>query len=228
MSAHRSTEEVVARLVDAIEPVRPVPTVRWQVMRVAKVWVATAAIVALWLGIHPLAVFERAGSSASVAAALALVGFAGLTLGLAIRIPGRERLAGAGALGIAMGVGILAVLGLLLPGFLGDAGALRECMDCARRSLLLAIPSGLIALALALRGAGWRPTITGIGLVIGATSLGALLVHMSCQSLDPWHWLIAHALLPVLAGLTVGVVVAAILDLLARRSARAAAKRAGL
>lgn len=83
-------------------------------------------------------------------------------------------------------------------------------------------------MAVALRGAGWRPALTGLALATGATSLGALLVHMSCQSLSPWHWLIAHALLPMLAGIPMGLLAAWIFERIAQRSARAVAQDAGV
>jgi hypothetical protein len=116
MSTQRSTEEIVARLVDGIEPVRRVAAMRWQVFRVAAAWAASAALVAVWLGIHPLAVLERDTISAGVALALLLLGFAALTMGWAARIPGREPLAKAAAAGIALGLGIIAAIGLLMPG----------------------------------------------------------------------------------------------------------------
>ncbi len=221
-SHQRSTEEVVARLVDEVEPVRRVSALRWQVMRVAAIWVATAALAAVWMGMHPLAVLQRSGISASIAAALALLGFAGLTLGLALRIPGRERLASAAAGGTAVGLGILGAVALMMPGYVVDAASLAQCTG---RSFLLAVPSGLVAMAVALRGAGWRPALTGLALATGATSLGALLVHMSCQSQDPWHWLIAHALLPVLAGIPMGLLAAWIFARIANHAARAALTR---
>lgn len=227
-SAARSTEEIVARLVDGIEPVRRVSAIRWQVVRVAAIWVATAALAALWMGMHPLATLERGGISAGIAAVLALVGFAGLTLGLALRIPGRERLAGVAAGGVALGLGTVGAIAFALPGSVADAGSLAQCMDCTGRAVLLAIPSGLIAMAVALRGAGWRPALTGLALATGATSLGALVVHLSCQSQNPWHWLIAHALLPVVMGIPIGILAAWVFDRIARRSARAAAEPIGL
>ena len=227
MSPQRSTEEIVARLVDTIEPVRRVAAMRWQLLRVAGIWALTAALVAVWIGIHPLAVFERGALSASIATALLLLGFAALTVALAGRIPGRERLAKIAAAGVALGLGIAGMTALVLPGWIDEAGFLAQCMDCGARSLLLAIPSGLIAMTLALRGASWRPALTGIALATGATSLGALLVHMSCASPDPWHWLIAHVLLPVAAGVPMGILAAWIFERVARRSARAAAERLG-
>jgi hypothetical protein len=227
-SVHRSTEELVAGLVDAIEPVQRVSALRWQLIRVAAIWAATASLAAVWMSMHPLAVLQRSGISASIAVALTLLGFAGLTLGLALRIPGRERLASAAAGGIALGLGSIGAMALALPGSVADAGSLAQCMNCAGHSLLLAIPSGLIAMAVALRGASWRPALTGLALATGATSLGALLVHTSCPSQDPWHWLIAHALLPVLAGIPIGLLAAWILERIARRSARAVARGSGV
>jgi hypothetical protein len=91
-------------------------------------------------------------------------------------------------------------------------------MDCVGRCLFLAIPSGVLALVLALRAAPWRPGATGIGVAIGATSLGALLVHLSCPSPSPWHWLIAHALVPMASGVPVGLLVAWVLHRIGQRS----------
>lgn len=225
MSVPRASEDLVARLAARLEPVRPVAALHRQVLAVAGVWAASAAAVAAWLGLHPLAVVARGGVSAGLCGALALVGFAGLTLGLASRIPGRERLALAAGGGVALGVGGALALGIFLPGALADAGPLALCMDCAGRSLLLAVPSGLLAAALALRGAPWRPHAAGLGVAVGAVSLGALLVHLSCPSPSAWHWLVAHALGPLAAGVPIGLLAAWALDRIGRRS-RLASSRA--
>jgi len=218
VSGSRSTEELVARLAEDLEPVRPLPPLYRQVLAVAGIWAVSAALVAGWLGMHPLAVIGRGGISTTLTWVLALVGLAGVTLGLACRIPGRERLALAAAGGVALGVLVVTALGLGLPGSVTDAGSLAQCMDCAGRSLLLAVPSGLLAMGLALRGAPWRPGVAGLGLAVGATSLGALLVHLSCPSPSPWHWLVAHALVPLAAGAGIGLLVAWVFGRLGRRS----------
>jgi hypothetical protein len=220
VSEGRSTDELVTRLVEGLEPVRPLPPVRRQMLGMAGAWALSAALAGAWLGLHPLAAIARGSVSAALVAALALVGVAGLTLAIACRIPGRERLALAGAGGVALGIVPLIVLGLGLPGSPSEAGTLVQCLDCAGRSLLLAMPAGVLSLALALRGAPWRSLAAGMGLAVGATSLGALLVHLSCPSPSAWHWLAAHALAPLGAGAGAGVLVAWILDRLGVRSRR--------
>jgi hypothetical protein len=213
-----STEAFIARLADDLEPVRAVPSLYRQILAVTAIWAGSAAVVASWLGLHPLTVLERGGISTSLVGVLALVGFGGVTLGLACRIPGRERVALAAASGVVLGVVVASVVGLVLPGSLADAGPVAEGMACAERSLLLAIPSGLAAIFLALRGAPWRPRAAGLGLTIGATSLGALLVHLSCPSQSPWHWWLAHALVPLAVGPLIGFLVASVLRHLGLRS----------
>jgi hypothetical protein len=46
--------------------------------------------------------------------------------------------------------------------------------------------------------------MSALGVALGATALGGLLVHLTCPSPDPWHWLLAHALAPALGGLALG------------------------
>lgn len=218
MSARRTTEDLVARLAEDLEPVRPAAPLHRQVLAVAAIWVASAAIVAAWPGLHPLDVLERGRVSATLLGVLALVGFAGLTLGLACRIPGRERVALAAARGAAVGAGVALAGGLVLPGSIAEVRPFAQCFDCVGRSLLLAVPSGVLATFLAFRGAPWRPRAAGLGLAIGAVSLGALLVHLSCPSPSAWHWLIAHVFIPLSAGVLVGLLVAWVLQRLDGRS----------
>jgi hypothetical protein len=161
-----------------------------QILAITAIWAGSAAVVAVWPGLHPLAVLERGGISTTLVWALALVGFAGLTLGLACRIPGRERLALAAAGGAAVGVLVVSAIGLVLPGSAIDAGTFAQGMNC----------------------------VAGLGLTIGATSLGALLVHLSCPSPSPWHWWLAHALVPLVVGVLVGSIVAWVLRHLGLRS----------
>jgi hypothetical protein len=218
VSTSRSTEDLVARLAERLEPVRPVAPLHRQVSGVAAIWAVSGAVVAAWLGLHPLAVLARGGISASLAGVLALVGLAGLTLGLACRIPGRERLVLAAAGGVALGVTVVLAIGLGLPGSIAEASPLAQCMDCVGRSVLFAVPSGLLATLLARRAAPWRPRLAGLALAIGALSLGALLVHLSCPSPSAWHWLVAHALLPLGSGVPLGLLVAWALRRLGQRS----------
>jgi len=207
----RSTEEVVARLVNGLAPVRPLPPVRRQLLALAAMVAVTAAFRAGWTGAHPLDLLLRSWSSVFVAVALVLFGFAGLTLGLASRIPGRERLARASLGEMTLGIGIVAAVALALPRSLAEAGTFTQAAHCIGSSLLLAGPPLLLATALALRGAPWASWRAGLCLAAGSASLGALLVHLSCPAPGAWHWLLAHALAPLYAALPIGLLVASAL-----------------
>jgi len=223
LSARRSTEELVARLADTLVPVRPISSLRRQGIAVALAWGASAAIAAVWLSLHPLNTIARGPVSAAVFGALSLIGAAGVLLGLASRIPGREDVARAAAIGAALGAVVLLGLAWALPRPVVGAVTLEECRNCFARSLILAIPSGLLAASLARHGAPWRPRTAGIALALGASSLGALLIHASCPSPSAAHWLMAHALLPLPTGASVGLLVAWRLDRRAPRARRALA-----
>jgi len=224
MSAARPTETVIARLARDLAPVRPAPGLRRQGAAIAAVFVATAALALAWLGLHPVDAFARGAVSATLACALALVGASGLALGLAARVPGRERLALGAAIGALLGGLAIAAAGLAVPEPVTAALAREWTSACLVRSLLFAIPTGLLAARLALRGAPWRPAATGVGLTVGAVALGSLLVHASCPSPSAAHWLAAHALLPLGAGAAAGAGVAWRFERSARRS-RAAVDR---
>lgn len=227
MTEKRSTEELVARLADEIEPVRRTPPMRGQLALVASVWCATAILAALSGGIHLPEPRGVGRLSAGVAVALSLAGFAGVTLGLAARTPGRERLARGAAVAIALGAAIVVGLAIVAAGPSGGAVILTECVRCAGRSILLATPPGAMAIRLALRGAGWRPWIAGLAVATGAASLGGLLVHLTCPSPSIRHWLVAHVFLPAIAGIALGLVAAAVLLRVARHADAAQSRRFG-
>jgi hypothetical protein len=223
MSARRSTEEVIARLANALEPVQPIAALRRQGGAIALAWAASAAVAAVWLGLHPLDAVARGAISTLLLGALALIGSASVLLGLACRIPGRERVALAAAIAAVLGALALLAIGFAVPGPIADATALSRGADCSERSLLLALPAGLLAASLAVRGAPWRSRVAGLALAVGAAALGGSLVHASCASPSPAHWLTAHALVPLAVGAATGVGVAWRFDRLAQRSRRALA-----
>lgn len=221
MSPPPSTEQLVAELVDALEPVRPLPALRWQLAGLAAAWLVTAAAVAAWQGLHPALVLGRSAASAGVAAGMALLAISGLAFALAVRIPGRERAAAVAAAG-----GVLS-LGMLLAVWLGVAGtslaiAFRPAEDlrCLASASLFSLPPGVLAGMLAMRAVAWRPVATGFALALGACGGGALLTHLACLSDEPWHWLFGHSLGPMLVGVAAG---AGLCRLLARQRQRAAA-----
>jgi hypothetical protein len=225
MSAARPTEAVVARLARDLAPVRPMPALRRQTAAIAAIFAATSGVALVWLGLHPLDALARGGVSAALACALALIGAGGLALGLAGRVPGRERLALGAGIAAALGLLAIAAVGFVVPDPIARAIAREWQSDCFVRSLLLAVPLGVVAARLSLRGAPWRPAATGVSLALGAAALGSLLVHAACPSPNASHWLAAHSLLPLATGAAVGALAAWRLARRARRG-RAAIARA--
>jgi hypothetical protein len=211
MTPTRPTEELVHSLSRRLEPVRPVPALGRQGLGVAAVFAATGVVAAAWLGLHPLGVLSRSATSACLTLVLAVLAVSGLTAGLASRIPGRERTAWAAAGAGVAALAALALIALAQPGPVAGAAPLRGDLRCIARSLLFAVPAGTLAELLARRGAPWRQGGAGVALALGAIGAGALLVHLSCPSPSPWHWLLAHALVPLGAGLPVGVLLGRLL-----------------
>jgi hypothetical protein len=205
VNARRSSEDLVAELSGALAPVRPIPALRAQALAVAGVWAATGAALLAFAGARPVAVLARGALSAAIAADLAMIGAAAVTIGLAARVPGRERTVRAAyaalAAGAALGIALLVPLLGTQPGP-GVIAHGRRCMD---RSFLLALPTAALAAALAVRGAPWHAWASAAGVTLGASALGGLLVHLTCPSPDPWHWLVAHALVPALGGGALGL-----------------------
>jgi Negative regulator of sigma F len=163
-------------------------------------------------------VIARGPISKALLVALPLLGVAGLGLGLSSRIPGRERLALAAAASAALGALGVAAIALSIPAPILDARTIAQSIECTVRALLLAIPSGLFAVRLTMRGAPWHSGAAGLGVWLGAVSLGALLVHASCPSPEASHWVTAHALLPLAGSAVLGLLFAWHLERLARRS----------
>ena len=205
MSGRRSSEELVAELAGALEPVRPILALRAQLGAVAALWLATGAALFVLAGARPVAVLARGALSAAIAADLAALGVAALALGLAARVPGRERAVRTALAALAAGgAALLALLAALL-GTPADPGLFAEGRRCMDRSFLLAMPTAALAAALAVRGAPWHAWASAAGVTLGASALGGLLVHLTCPSPDPWHWLVAHALVPAFGGGALGL-----------------------
>ena len=210
MSDERSTERLVGRLAGDLAPVRPIAPLHRQALAVFAAWAATTLGATLLFGpAHPLDVIARGAVSASFVGLLGLLAPASLALGLASRIPGRERV---GWLAAAVGAAALLGLGCVALA-LGDAAfatPFAQCERCALRSVVLAVPAGLVAGLFARRGAPWRPGLAGAAVALGAAAAGGFLVHLGCPRTDASHWLVGHALAPLAAaavlGLTVGTI----------------------
>ncbi|MEZ4333349.1 MAG: NrsF family protein [Myxococcota bacterium] len=197
-------EDRIEALVQELEPVRPIPRLR--------------TLLALALALVPLAVvahfvFGGPGLRGPVGAAERPV-FVGLLVGLLLvaggalaaafarAVPGREA-AGRRGGKLAVAGGALALLasgvGVGLVGR-GEVG-LAECIGCIRHAVGLGVLPFAVVIGFVLRAFADRfgPAIL-LG-VIGGVALGAAAVHLTCGSDQPMHWLLGHALGPVVLGL---------------------------
>jgi hypothetical protein len=125
----------------------------------------------------------------------------------------------------AVGLAIVAALAISAGGALCDREMLAQGRICCERSLLLAIPSALGAAWFVRGGAPLRSRAAAFGAATGAAALGSLIVHASCRSPLPAHWLTAHALLPLAIGALAGALLAGFVARHDEASARSAAQR---
>jgi hypothetical protein len=196
----RISDDLVRELSSGLEPVRRIPPLR-------AVLAGTFALAALGAGLRLaltggprpdlFAMLTGALPFPALAAALTLVGVGGLLALAAGSVPGRERLARAGAaLLVAAAVGALAAAAPA--GWRGPTGADLRCL-CA--SLLAAIPAAFAGIAFARRAAPRRPRAMVALAAAGAAGLGGLAVHASCPSPELAHWVLGHASAPLAAAL---------------------------
>jgi uncharacterized membrane protein len=200
-----ASQRLISRLVEDLEPVRPLPPIRQAFAWILALWAALLGVV-LWskqgeLGVSFL--FENRIYLASFSG-LVVAAIGGTTSALAAGIPGRERLEGSGMLlalvglaaaALACGIGI-ASLGALAPA--SPEGVDAKCFG--ESALLSLLPAGVI-LGFLVRGWAAKPVRAAWIALLGAGALGALIVHVSCSFLAPRHLLVSHLSVPVVLAL---------------------------
>lgn len=204
MSGSSKTEERIEALVRELEPVRPIPRLR-SVLALAAVLVPLAVFV--------LTLFGGKGLRGPVAGAtlpvfvgilvgLLLVAGGALAAALARAVPGRER-AGRRSAVVAVAGGVITFVasgtGVLLAGR-GGVG-LGECGGCIVHSVGLGVLPFVVVLGFVLRAFAERLGPAVLLGVLGGVALGSAAVHLTCGSDQPMHWLLGHALGPIVLGL---------------------------
>ena len=205
MSRER-TDALVAKLAADLEPVKPIAPIWQGVVGLFLVAAFVAVGVIASQGPTPTlwAHFLRDLTYAAVLVGLVAAVAGSWTGALASVVPGRELLLRLGA-GIAVG-GLL--LGLCVAGWLTPWGSAQlepasSLLACIGRAAGFALLPALAALGLTARGWSGRPEVT-VGLaVLGAGAAGALLVHLTCPTVEPLHALFAHVSPPILITLLV-------------------------
>jgi hypothetical protein len=213
------TRDLVDRLALELEPVRPLRPLPARLAPVLAVSLALATGVALVTGLRADLVKVLLGdwTFTGVLAGLLLAASGGCAAALASVIPGRElttRFAGAVA-GSGVAIGLAVAAAGTTWGGAGLEAPLSSLAGCLVRGVALAILPALLGLWLAARGWSARPALTVSLSLLGAGSIGALLVHVSCPALDPLHVLSTHVSSPLLL---VAVATAVFVPLLRRRA----------
>jgi hypothetical protein len=200
----RSTDEMIEMLAARLVPVRRVPRLRAQLAAVAAAWVLTlGAVTASGGGVAR----EVLTDPAFVAVVLATVvaAFGASAAALAESIPGR---AGATQLAVrATAAGLLVLVAAAVRVAAPSDGALiagpHEWM-CAGTASLLAAPAALLLVLWMHWGFALRPRNAAATAGLGALALGAIAAYLRCGAIGPGHWVIGHALLPMLLGAGAG------------------------
>ncbi len=214
------TRHLIERLSTNLAPVQPVaPLASTLAALMGVALLVGGAVLAVY---HPKpalwTTFVGDPTYASVLVGLSLAVVGGCLGTLASVIPGREAV---------MRVGVAAaVVGLLLA--VGGAAATTPWSEvalssefpghgmCIVRGVGFAIVPGFAAFYAATRGWSGRPEITVVLALLGTGAVGALLVHLTCPAIDPFHVLCTHTSTPLLL---TAVLTAALLPLV-RRYAR--------
>lgn len=188
-----SSQRLIRELVADLSPVRPLAPL-WVVLGgILALWAAMAAAALLLMGPRPDLAERIAGDSvySAVTLGLGLAGLGGLAAGLAASLPGREAL----RLGtLTMAVSGLAVAGAFCLSAERSLVAVDPMVDlaCMFYATLLALPVVGFTSVRALRGWILQPSRMAIISLLGAGSLGALIVHLTCPAGAAAHFLAAH------------------------------------
>jgi len=210
-----TTERLIARLGEDLDPVRPLPRLRSAFAIVLTVW-------ATFLGLVVLGTDATIAAGSLVGNQIYLASFAGLVLAalgatasaLAAGIPGRENVETAGMMLAAVGLIAGAIACLFGMQSLGiDAPSSPRGLDtmCFREGALLSLlPAGVI-LSFLVRGWTARPIRAAFIALLGAGALGAVTVHLSCGFLGPKHVILGHMSVPIVLTLLGAYPVAVVL-----------------
>jgi hypothetical protein len=203
--SERRTESLLRELVDGLEPVRPVPTVRGLVLAVVGAFAVAAALNGIWPGLTfapPPA--WRSLPFLALLAGLATAAAGSLRAVATGAIPGREAAARSGRR-VAVAGALLATAG----GVAGVAAAddvmahfpLGVTVACACRASLLAVLPAAVLCVYLTRAFERRPRVGAAFACLGAAALGAAWVHATCPLLEPLHGLLGHWVGPAGVGL---------------------------
>ncbi|MCP3985038.1 MAG: DUF1109 domain-containing protein [bacterium] len=204
------SEDLIRELARELEPVQPLPPLRFVVGGLLGLWALVAAVGVAVLGSRPdlAQAWLGRGGVAFVFGGLGLAGVAGLAASVALGVPGRERLVRLALLAAGVGMVLAAGGGSLL--FLESAmpwngGGFRADLDCLAVALVVGIFPGLGVVAFAGRAAAFRPVVLVVAAAASAAALGTIVAQASCPMVNLRHLLMGHALAPAVGVLVLSV-----------------------
>jgi uncharacterized membrane protein len=196
-----TTERLINRLGEDLEPVRPLPRLRSAFAIVLAVWATFLGLVVLGTD-AAIATGSLMGNQIYLASFVGLVvaALGGTASALAGGIPGREKVETVGMMLAAVGLFAGAIACLVGIQSLGtDAPNSPPGLDamCFKEGALLSLlPAGVI-LSFLVRGWTARPVRAALIALLGAGALGAVTVHLNCGFLGPKHVILGHMSVPI-------------------------------
>jgi len=199
VSADR-TRQLIDQLAADAAPVAPLPRLRTSVAWLVGLGLVIASSAVALLG---NASTERLSDATfpAVLAGLACVAVGGCLAGLASAVPGRDAARRSGlALAAAGAVAALGSVLLALPGHAGPGqGFYVEAAYCVGSGVSFSLVPVALAVWLARRAWVLSPWLTTAMLLLGTTAGGAVAVQLICPLSDPWHVLLGHDGVPLIA-----------------------------
>ncbi|MCP5057187.1 MAG: DUF1109 domain-containing protein [bacterium] len=200
------SEELIRVLARGLEPVQPLPPLRFVVGGLLGLWGLVAAVGVVVFGSRPdlAEAWLGQGGVAFVFAGLGLAGIAGLVAAVALGVPGRERLVSWMVLTAGAGMVLAAAGGSLL--FLESpmpwrGGGWSADLNCLAVAVAVGILPALGVVAFAGRAAPFRPLVLVVAAAASAAALGTVVAQASCPMADLRHLLMGHVLAPAAGAL---------------------------
>ncbi len=211
------TDELVGGLVRGLDPVRPIPQLRTVAAAALALGAVAAAVVLGIRGVRPDIVAGTIRPSVvSIAIGLVVTALGGIAVSLGSAVPGRERVARFGVVGLLGGLALSAGAagwGLFSMGAAVWEGFGFECLSIA---FLAGLLPGVALLIFLIRAFPTRPNAALACACGGAVALGAFSAHASCPATGGLHVLLGHALAPLFGGAVLSLVLYPVLQRLRR------------
>ncbi len=211
MSEMRQTEELLERIVRDAEPRRAIPRIRVTLSLLAGLSALVAALyLRFWVGLRPDFTVRMSGDLrfAEIWLGLLLLAGGAATWAIAASVPGRgalERVGrGVACVGALLGFLVAPVAILLQTGAAGVHANTHDffCMGGAFR--IAALP-GVALIGAVLWAAPAHPARAALCAALGTGALGAAVIHATCPDADPSHWMMGHALAPLVGAALVAL-----------------------